>query len=122
SKLGAGGMGTVYRARHLRLEKQVALKVLPASLLKDSVAVGRFEREMRAVGKLSHPNIVAAHDAGDFQGTHYLVMELVEGIDLSRLSHRLGPLPTAEACELVRQAAGGLDHAHRRGLVHRDIK
>jgi serine/threonine protein kinase len=77
---------------------------------------------MKAVGKLAHPNIVAAHDAGEFEGTHFLVMELIDGIDLSSLLRRIGPLGVADACELIRQAAVGLAHAHENGLVHRDIK
>src|SRR5262249_47885367 len=77
-KLGEGGMGAVYKAVHSRLERVVAVKVLPTNRLQDPQAVGRFQREMRAVGKLQHPNIVAAHDAGEIDGTHYLVMELVE--------------------------------------------
>jgi serine/threonine protein kinase len=121
-KLGEGGMGAVYKALHGKLEKLVALKVLPAGRLKNEQAVARFEREMRAVGRLNHPNIVAAHDAGEIDGHHYLVMELVDGVDLSVLVRRCGPLPVAEACEVIRQAALGLDHAYAFGMVHRDIK
>jgi len=138
AKLGEGGMGTVYKALHTRLDKVVALKVLPARRMKDQHAVRRFHREMKAVGRLAHPNIVAAHDAGDFEGTHFLVMELIAGIDLSSLVRRLGPavnpssprgetrdadgMTVADACELIRQAALGLAHVHQHGLVHRDIK
>jgi serine/threonine protein kinase len=122
SQLGVGGMGAVYKALHTKLEKVVALKVLPADRLKDPGAVARFEREMRAVGKLHHPNIVAAHDAGEIGDTHYLVMELVEGIDIGTLLKERGCLPVADACEMIRQAALGLQHAHEHGLVHRDIK
>ncbi len=121
-KLGEGGMGAVYKALHVRLEKVVALKVLPAERMQDRRAVARFEREMKAVGQLNHPNIVGAFDAGEADGKHYLVMELVDGCDLSTLLRRRGPLNAADACELVRQAAVGLQHAHRRGMVHRDIK
>jgi serine/threonine protein kinase len=121
-KLGHGGMGTVYKAVHTRLDKVVALKVLPRNRLTEPAAIDRFQREMRAVGKLAHRHIVAAHDAGEFAGWHYLVMELVEGINLSDLVRQTGPLGIAEACELVRQAALGLQHAHERGLIHRDIK
>jgi len=120
--LGKGGMGTVYRARHTKLKRVVALKVLPAERMRDARAIARFEREMEAVGKLEHPHIVRALDAGERDGTHYLVMEYIEGIDLKDLSRRLGPLPIAAACELIRQAAVGLQAAHERGLVHRDIK
>ncbi|HET6884152.1 MAG TPA: SUMF1/EgtB/PvdO family nonheme iron enzyme [Pirellulales bacterium] len=121
-KLGEGGMGAVYKALHVKLKRPVAIKILPRERLLDPQAVARFNREMEAVGQLIHPNIVLAHDAGEADGQHYLVMELVEGMDLTQLVARLGPLPIADACELVRQAALGLAHAHRFGLVHRDIK
>jgi serine/threonine protein kinase len=122
AELGSGGMGTVYRARHTRLDKTVALKILaPGSLIDDEV-VARFDREMKAVGRLNHPNIVQAHDAGEIGGTRFLVMEYVDGMSLATLIDACGPLPVAAACELIRQAAIGLDHAHRQGLVHRDIK
>jgi hypothetical protein len=121
-KLGEGGMGAVYKALHTRLDKLVAIKVLPADRMQNPAAVARFEREMKAVGKLDHPHIVRATDADEQDGTHYLVMEYVPGCDLSQLVKQLGPLPIPEACELVRQAALGLEHAHQHGLVHRDIK
>ena len=120
--LGHGGMGAVYRAIHVHLERIVAVKVLPPDRTRDPHAIARFRREMRAVGKLHHPNIVVAHDAGEADGTHFLVMELVDGADASRLVHAIGPLPVANAAEIVRQAAAGLQHAHEHGLVHRDIK
>jgi WD40 repeat protein/serine/threonine protein kinase/uncharacterized membrane protein len=121
-KLGEGGMGAVYKARHNRLKKIVAIKVLPADRMEDPHAVARFEREMEAVGKLEHPNIVRAMDAGEADGTHFLVMEYVAGSDLSHLVRQHGRLPIADACELIRQAALGLQSAHEHGLVHRDIK
>ena len=121
-ELGHGGMGTVYKALHSKLKKIVALKVLPSARMKHAHAVERFELEMEAVGRLSHPNIVAAYDAGEHEGTHFLVMEHIDGVDLSELVNRLGPLPIADACELIRQAALGLQHAHEHSLVHRDIK
>lgn len=121
-KLGQGGMGAVYKAIHERLERMVAIKVLTPDRLRDSQAVLRFQREMKAVGKLQHPNIVNAHDAGEAEGTHFLVMEYVDGVDLQALVTRLGPLPMADACELIRQAALGLQHVHEHGLIHRDIK
>ena len=122
AKLGEGGMGAVYKALHTKLQKVVAIKVLPAGRMNDPQAVQRFEREMQAVGRLSHPNIVGAHDAGEHEGTNFLVMEHVAGIDLSELIRNVGPLPIADACELARQAAVGLQHAHEHDLVHRDIK
>ena len=121
-KLGQGGMGTVYEAVHQRLGKTVAIKLLPPERTQDTQAVDRFEREMKAVGKLRHPNIVQATDAGHDDGQHYLVMERVDGMDLSRLSEHVGPLNPADACELIQQAAVGLQHAHENGLVHRDVK
>lgn len=121
-KLGEGGMGAVYKARHTRLDKIVAIKVLPKDRTADPRAVARFEREMKAVGRLDHPNIVEAHDAREIEGTHFLVMRYVAGMDLGDVARRLGPLPIADACELVRQAALGLQCAFENGLVHRDIK
>ncbi len=122
AKLGQGGMGAVYKALHTKLNRLVALKVLSTARMQDAAAVARFEREMRAVGALAHENIVAAHDAGEIDGTHYLVMELVQGVDLSGLIKHSGTLAAPEACELIRQAALGLQHAYENNLVHRDIK
>jgi hypothetical protein len=119
--LGEGGMGTVYRARHRELDRVVALKVLPADRV-DEAAVARFRNEMRAAGRLVHPNIVTAHDAGRVGGTYFLAMDFIDGADLSALVRRLGPLPVADACELIRQAAVGLQHAGECGLTHRDVK
>ena len=120
-RLGEGGMGTVYRARHRDLDRVVALKVLPADRV-DEAAVARFRNEMKAAGRLGHPNIVAAHDAGRVGGTYFLAMDFVDGADLSALVGRLGPLSVPDACELVRQAAVGLQHACECGLAHRDVK
>lgn len=121
-KLGEGGMGAVYKALHLKLEKIVALKVMTASRNLDQAAISRFEREKRAAGKLSHINIVTALDAGEVDGTHYLVMELLHGIDLGALVKQRGRLPIGASCELIRQAALGLQHGHDHNLVHRDVK
>lgn len=121
-KIGEGAMGQVYRAVHARLGKTVAVKVLATSRLHDPQAVARFEREMKAVGALVHPHIVEGHDAGEIAGHHYLVMEYVPGLDLARLVSQRGVLPVADACKVIRQAALGLDHAHRHGLIHRDVK
>jgi len=120
--LARGGMGAVYVARHRQLNRNVAIKLLPAPSAENPDALARFRREVRATGRLSHPSIVAATDAGSQQGTHYLVMELVEGMDLSRLARHVGELPVADACELARQTALGLSYAHAQGVVHRDIK
>jgi DNA-binding response OmpR family regulator len=121
-RLGSGGMGTVHRARHVHLDKIFALKVLRPEIMFNSRSVERFRREMRAVGKLSHPNIVAATDAGEVAGVHFLVMEFVAGLDLAAVLKRRGPLEVAAACEIIRQAATGLQHAHAAGMIHRDIK
>lgn len=120
--LGEGGMGMVYRAVHLRLEREVALKVVRGNWVGDPQMVARFKREMRAVGRFHHPNLVMATDAGEVDGTYFLVMEYVPGLDLAGLVRRDGPLALPDACELIRQVALGLHHAHQQGLVHRDIK
>ncbi len=122
SRLGQGGMGTVYKALHTDLQKLVALKVLSPHLVQDRQAVARFRREMKALGRLEHPNLVRAMDAGQAEGRHFLVMEYVEGPSLAQLVRRLGRLPVPEACELIRQAAAGLQYAHEQGMVHRDVK
>ncbi len=120
--LGRGGMGVVYRARHTRLDRPVAVKVLPAERMRQPQALARFHREMKALGNLDHPHVVRAYDAGEADGKHFLVMELIDGVDLGTLAERDGQLESADACELVRQAALGLEYAHRNGLVHRDVK
>lgn len=121
-KLARGGMGTVYKALHTKLGREVALKVLPAGGLGSEEAIARFEREMKAVGQLDHPHIVRALDARKVGGTRFLVLEYIDGEDLSRLVRRRGPLTVAEACRLVRQAAVGLQYAHEHKLIHRDVK
>ncbi len=120
--LGRGGMGAVYLATHRQLKKQVAIKLLPVMSAEDSDVRARFQREIRVVGRLNHPSIVAATDAGEIDGTQFLVMEYVPGLDLSRLARLLGKLPVADACELMRQVALGLSCAHAEGVVHRDVK
>lgn len=121
-KLGEGGMGVVYKAQHRRLKRTVALKVLNPALTKDEHLVKRFHREVEAAARLSHANIVAAYDANEQDGVHYLVMEFVDGPDLARLVKERGPLPVPKAIAYIVQAADGLAHAHARGVVHRDIK
>jgi serine/threonine protein kinase len=121
-KLGEGGMGVVYKALDTRLDRMVAVKVLPQHRLDDADAVQRFQREARALARLDHPNIVGVHDFGDHKGVPFLVMELAEGTTLAALLKRFAPLPPEQAVEYVRQAAVGLEHAHSKGLVHRDLK
>lgn len=121
-KLGEGGMGQVFKARHQRMKRIVALKVIRKDVATGPQAVLRFNQEIEAAAQLHHPNVVIAYDANEVNETLFFVMEYVEGIDLSRLVHRAGPLPIGQACEYIRQAAAGLQHAHERGLIHRDIK
>jgi serine/threonine protein kinase len=121
-KMGHGGMGTVYKARHVKLKRLAAIKLLPPERMEDTGAVARFEREMEAVGRLNHPNIVQAYDAREIGGTHFLAMEFVDGLNLHDVLQRTGPLSVADACEVIRQAAVGLQYAHEHGLVHRDMK
>lgn len=121
-QLGHGGMGTVFKALHPALDKIVAIKLLAPDRLSNREMVERFRREMRAIGRIDHPHIVRALDAGEADGVQYLAMEHVSGIDLSALLKRAGPLPVAEACAVAMQAALGLQAAHARGVVHRDVK
>jgi serine/threonine protein kinase len=120
--LGEGGMGQVFKARQRRLKRLAALKVIRKEYLNSISAVDRFHREAEAAARLAHPNIVAVYDAGEANGTHYLAMEYVEGTDLSKLLKTKGSPAPGLACEYIRQAALGLQHAHEQGLVHRDIK
>lgn len=120
--IGQGGMGSVYLARHSKLGREVAIKLLASHRLADKRMRERFENEMRSIGRLSHPNVVTAHDAREVEGTAVLVTEYIEGMDLSRLVHRLGKLTIADACEVGRQVAVALQYTHDQGFVHRDIK
>jgi len=121
-QIGAGGMGQVFKAEHRRMHRTVAIKMLPPNVTKDAAAIARFEREVTAAAKLRHPNIVAADDADCANGVHFLVMEMVEGSDLSALVKKNGPFPIENAVNYVLQAAKGLEYAHSKGVVHRDIK
>ncbi|MDB5336939.1 MAG: stkP 3 [Planctomycetaceae bacterium] len=121
-KIGAGGMGQVFKARHRRMDRFVAVKLLPPAMTKDKAAIARFEREVKAAAKLRHPNIVAADDADCANGVHFLVMELVDGTDLAELVRKNGPFPVEMAVNYIQQAARGLEAAHNEGIVHRDIK
>ncbi len=121
-KIGAGGMGQVFKARHRRMDRLVAVKLLPAAMTKNTAAISRFEREVKAAAKLRHMNIVAADDADQADGVHFLVMELVEGSDLSALVKEEGPFSVEKTVNCILQAARGLEFAHGEGVVHRDIK
>ena len=121
-RLGAGGMGVVYRAMHQRLNQERAVKVLPVQLAADPVFITRFEREARLAAELRHPNIVIIHDIGEDRGIHYIAMELLEGRSLRQLILEDGALPLDRAVGLLRQLASALDFAHRRGVAHRDVK
>src|SRR6202522_3198465 len=121
SPLGAGGMGEVYRARDTRLDRTVAVKVLPQGLADTPEVRQRFEREARAVSSLNHPHICALYDVGNQDGIEYLVMEHLEGETLAARIAK-GSLTTAELLRYASQIADALDKAHRRGIVHRDLK
>ncbi len=121
-QIGKGGMGVVFKACHRRMKREVAVKVLPAETMKDEDAIKRFYREVEAAAKLMHSNIVTALDASEHHGMHYLVMEYVEGKDLSDILERNGPLPVEQTVDVIVQAAQGLEYAHKQGVVHRDIK
>lgn len=120
--IGRGGGGEVFEAMHVRLRRRMAVKVLSKKDVGDETIRRRFLREMESIGQLNHPHIVHAYDAGEADGTLYLAMELVDGENVESLARRVGPLPVAEACEIVRQAALGLQHVHENKLVHRDLK
>src|SRR5258708_133181 len=121
ARLGAGGMGEVYRARDERLSRDVAVKVMRARRKDDPEAQRRFEREARLVGKLNHPNVLAVFDVGEHQGYPYLVTELLDGQTL-RQRLRGGPLPPRKAVECAVEMANGLSAAHLAGIIHRDLK
>jgi hypothetical protein len=121
-ELGRGGMGVIYLAEHRVMDKPVALKVISRSVLDNPDAVARFLGEVRAAGKLDHPNIARAHDADQAGELHFLVMEYVEGMSLAQLLQKKGPLSVASACHCVCQAALGLQHAFEKGMAHRDVK
>lgn len=121
-KLGQGGMGMVLKAEHRRMKRVVALKVLSPAVTENPEMTRRFQREVEAAARLDHPNIVTAYDADEANGTHFLVMQFVEGCDLSVIVLSHGPLPIKHALACTLQAARGLEYAHRQGVIHRDIK
>ena len=119
--LGAGGMGEVYKARDTRLDRTVAIKVLPEHVASDPDFKQRFEREAKTISSLNHPHICTLHDVGEHEGTTFLVMEYLEGDTLAaRLTK--GPLPTAQVLRFAAEIADALDTAHRQGITHRDLK
>jgi len=119
--LGAGGMGEVWRARDTRLNREVAIKVLPASFAQDADLLRRFKQEALATSALNHPNILTVYDIGDHEGTPYIVAELLEGLELREQLNE-GALPLRRSNEYARQIAAGLAAAHEKGVVHRDLK
>src|SRR6266581_550578 len=119
--LGAGGMGEVYRARDSRLGREVAIKVLPAAMANDAERMARFQREAQMLASLNHPNIASIFGLEESGGVRALVMELVDGEDLSAIIAR-GPLPLEDTLGVARQIAEALEAAHERGIVHRDLK
>ena len=122
AELGRGGMGVVLKARHKRMKRHVAIKVLPSKMTKDQDAIARFQREVEAAAQLTHTNIVGAFDADEIDGQHFLVMEFVDGRDLSSIIKSNGSMPVEQALACVLQAARGLEFAHDQGVIHRDIK
>jgi serine/threonine-protein kinase len=121
-RLGQGGLSTVFKARHTQLDLVVALKVIRPEVLTNTEGRQQFLQEIEAMARLDHPNIVQFCDADQHEDTCYFAMEYVDGIDLGKHVRLSGPAPVAEACDYIRQAALGLQHAHERNLVHRDIK
>ena len=121
-QIGSGGMGQVFLAEHVRMQRQVAVKTLQFDRMQDQTAISRFYDEVRTASRLMHPNIVTAFDAGEANGVHYLAMEYVAGMTLTQVVARSGPMQVGETASVIRQAALGLLHAHRAGIVHRDVK
>jgi serine/threonine-protein kinase len=121
-QLGAGGLSEVFKVWDTLRGRVVALKVLRQDLTGNPDAVRQFQREVKAITRLSHPNVIKTHEAGQVGNVHFFTMEYVEGMDLERFVSQLGPLPVDVACDFARQAATGLQHAHQAGLVHRDVK
>lgn len=121
-KIGQGGMGRVYKARHRRMDRVVALKFLPSKARQSPEAIGRFDREIRAAARLAHRNIVTSHDADESEGRYFLAMEYIDGSDLLAVVNDGGPLPVETAVDYIVQAAEGLQYAHSQKIIHLDIK
>jgi serine/threonine protein kinase len=121
-RVGSGSMGRVYRAHHVMMDRVVALKIIAPEIASNDRVVARFQREMKLVGRLDHPNVVRAFDADQLNQVLYIVMEYVAGSSLADRLKKKGPIPAAEMIDYAAQAALGLAHAHDQGIVHRDIK
>src|SRR5690242_9043032 len=121
TKLGQGGMGTVYRGYQATMDRDVAIKVLPAALALDPEFIARFRRESRTIANLGHARILPVHDYGEQDGTAYLVMRYLDGSTLHERVERDGPLSPEQAARIVRQVAEGLGYAHAQGIIHRDM-
>ena len=120
-QLGKGGMGEVYRAKDQKLGRDVAIKVLPEEFAQDTDRIARFQREAKLLASLNHPNIAAIHGLEESEGTHFLVLELIEGDTLAdRIKN--GPIPAEESLKLALQIAEALEAAHEKGVIHRDLK
>ena len=119
--LGKGGMGEVYRARDLKLKREVAIKILPEEFSRDSDRISRFQREAEVLASLNHPNIANIYDLEEHDGSRYLVLELVEGETLADRIAR-GPIPVEEAVAIAKQICEALETAHEKGVIHRDLK
>lgn len=121
-KLGAGGMGSVFKAKHRKMRRIAAIKILAPELLNSVEGLQRFQREIEVVARMCHPNVVQAYDAGECPAGQFLIMEFVDGTDLHHLVSKMGPLSWTEAVAHFREAAQGLAYIHKQGLIHRDIK
>jgi serine/threonine protein kinase len=121
-KIGEGGMGQVFKARHRRMKRLVALKMLPSERVQSDLDVERFRREVEVVARLEHANIVTAYDADEWNGRHFLAMQYVDGADLASVVRACGPLNVAHAIGVLLQVVSGISYAHAKGIVHRDLK
>src|SRR5437870_8841715 len=119
--LGKGGMGEVYRARDMKLKREVAIKILPDEFSRDKDRLSRFQREAEVLASLNHPNIAAIYDIEEVNETRFLVLELVEGTTLAERIQR-GPIPVEEALEIAKHMCDALEAAHEKGIIHRDLK
>src|SRR5215467_8640168 len=119
--LGKGGMGEVYRARDLKLKREVAIKILPEEFARDADRVNRFQREAEVLASLNHPNIASIYDVQEANGSRFLILELIEGETLADRIAR-GPIPVADALKIAKNICEALEAAHEKGIIHRDLK